>query len=123
VGSADANVEVVTVNEIVTALVGKYGARTPDVKCVINDFIEVVFNNIVAGTSVKIPNFGKFERRTRSARTCNHPRDKTRKIEVEAMYAVGFTPFVKLKNTLKCIKVPAPEEAQAQPAPEEPQSE
>lgn len=93
-------------NELVDCLVKKYPDTTATLmKKVVDTIFDEITTRVTAGNTVKIHNFGRFQRRLRQARVCNHPKDKEKKIQVPATYAVGFEVFAKFKNMVKTIPV------------------
>ena len=75
--------------ELITAMAAKTGMKKSDTQKVLEAFIDVVSDELVAGEKVQITGFGTFEVKERAERTGVNPRTKE-EITIAASKAPAF---------------------------------
>lgn len=85
--------------ELITAIAKKSGYTKGDSETFIDTFIEVLYETLTKGESIKIVNLGDFEIRERDAHAAVNPATKER-VEVAGKKIVKFNISNNLKNLL-----------------------
>ena len=85
--------------DLVVAITEKTDLSKVDVELVIDEFLNLIEENIIDGEEVKISNFGVFYKKARLARKGTNPSDGSI-ITIPANNTVGFRPSKMLKEKL-----------------------
>jgi DNA-binding protein HU-beta len=89
--------------ELIDALALNLGVSKAQAERILNSFVEVITEKLVAGMEINITGFGSFRPVTRSARDGINP--KTRgKMKIPASKSVGFKVGKTLKEAVKGSK-------------------
>lgn len=86
--------------ELISAVATKTGFTKKDVKSAIDATFEIITETLVAGDSVGVTDFGKFDAPERAARESRNPQTGE-PITVAAHKAPRFKPSSALKNAVK----------------------
>ena len=86
-----------TKNDIAKELALKYNLPVEKTRAVLNDFIEIIGNELSKKNKVQLPGFGTFEAKEINERICRNPRTKE-KIVVPSHFAPKFKAGKNLKE-------------------------
>lgn len=78
-------------NDLIQQLVSKHGYTKKAATSIVDDFVDIVLENLGAGNAVSIRNFGCFDILERKARSCPNPQTGER-VEVPAHWIPRFYP-------------------------------
>lgn len=88
----------------VTQLVAdKVGCTKKDAIQIVDAFLEVVEESLIAGDAVNLVNFGKFQTKTRKGRTGRNPKTGE-EIHIEEQRVIGFAAGKGFKDKVKSTK-------------------
>lgn len=86
--------------DLVQQLVEKHGYTKKAATSIIDDFTDIIIENLRDGNSVTIYNFGSFDMLERAARTCINPLNGE-KVDVPAHMIPRFYPGKRMKIVVK----------------------
>ena len=86
-----------TKNDIAKKLALKYNLPVEKTSAVLNDFIEIIGDELSKKNKVQLPGFGTFEEKEINERICRNPRTKE-KIVVPSHFAPKFKAGKNLKE-------------------------
>lgn len=89
----------ITFNELIAKYAESEGCSKNAAKGTIRKVFEVISSEVNNGNGVAIPDFGKFELKTREARKGRNPRTGE-EIEIPETTSISFKPSKSLKSSL-----------------------
>lgn len=87
-------------NDLIEQLVEKHGYTKKAATSIVDDFVDVVLDNLSEGNTVSIRNFGCFDILERKARSCPNPQTGE-KVEIPAHWVPRFYPGNKMRLVVK----------------------
>ena len=91
----------VTKTEFIDQLVKRYGYTKSSAMMLVEDFWNVVLDNIEAGRAVFFYGMGCFDLLERAERTCRNPKNMDQRIRIAAHYVPRFYPGNAMKRAVK----------------------
>lgn len=86
--------------DLIQQLINKHGYTKKSATNVVDDFIDIILENLSEGNTVSIRNFGCFDILERKARSCPNPQTGE-KIDVPAHWIPRFYPGNKMRLAVK----------------------
>lgn len=86
--------------DLILEIASKKDVSKSDVEIVVNEFLQLIENEVIKGNDVKLSNFGVFYKKERKERKGTNPSDG-RIIIIPANSTVGFRPSKQLKEKIK----------------------
>ncbi len=86
--------------ELVKQLIDKHGYTKSAAMAIVDDFADIILDNMREGNSVSIQNFGCFDILLRNARSCPNPQTGE-KIDIPKHYVPRFYPSDKMRTAVK----------------------
>lgn len=86
--------------DLIQQLINKHGYTKKSATNVVDDFIDIILENLSEGNTVSIRNFGCFDILERKARSCPNPQTGE-KIDVPAHWIPRFYPGNKMRLVVK----------------------
>ena len=90
---------IVTVKHLADTLADKHGQSKKDMKSVLDDLVTLLTKNLKGGAKIRIPGFGVFQVRKRSARMGRNPATGEQ-IKIKASKKVAFRAAKELKEAV-----------------------
>lgn len=87
-------------NDLIEQLVEKHGYTKKAATSIVDDFVDVVLDNLSEGNTVSIRNFGCFDILERKARSCPNPQTGE-KVEIPAHWVPRFYPGNRMRLVVK----------------------
>lgn len=87
-------------NDLIEQLVEKHGYTKKAATSIVDDFVDIVLDNLSEGNTVSIRNFGCFDILERKARSCPNPQTGE-KVEIPAHWVPRFYPGNKMRLVVK----------------------
>lgn len=87
-------------NDLIEQLVEKHGYTKKAATSIVDDFVDVVLENLSEGNTVSIRNFGCFDILERKARSCPNPQTGET-VEIPAHWIPRFYPGNKMRLVVK----------------------
>lgn len=87
-------------NDLIEQLVEKHGYTKKAATSIVDDFVDVVLDNLSEGNTVSIRNFGCFDILERKARSCPNPQTGE-KVEIPAHWVPRFYPGSRMRLVVK----------------------
>jgi len=87
-------------NDLIEQLVKKHGYTKKAATSIVDDFVDVVLDNLSEGNTVSIRNFGCFDILERKARSCPNPQTGE-KVEIPAHWVPRFYPGNRMRLVVK----------------------
>ena len=87
-------------NDLIKQLVEKHGYTKKSAISLVDDFADVILENLVEGNTVSIRGFGCFDILERKARSCPNPQTGER-VDVPAHWIPRFYPGKKMRLAVK----------------------
>ena len=86
--------------ELVNQLVAKHSYTKIAATAIVEDFADIIIDNLAQGNTVTLRNFGIFDILERRARSCPNPQTGER-IEIPTHWVPRFYPSVKMRAAVK----------------------
>lgn len=86
--------------DLIEQLVAKHRYTKTAAASVVDDFVDIVIENLRNGNSVSLYGFGKFDRLIRKSRSCPNPQTGET-VEIPDHFIPRFYPGTKLKLAVK----------------------
>lgn len=86
--------------ELIKQLVEKHSYTKKAATSIVEDFTDIIIDNLAAGNTVSIQNFGCFDMIERAARQCPNPQTGEM-IDIPAHWVPRFFPGKKMKTAVK----------------------
>lgn len=87
-------------NDLIEQLVEKHGYTKKAATSIVDDFVDVVLDNLSEGNTVSIRNFGCFDILERKARSCPNPQTGE-KVEIPTHWVPRFYPGNRMRLVVK----------------------
>ncbi len=87
-------------NDLIQQLVSKHGYTKKAATDIVDDFTDIVLENLRGGNTVSLRNFGCFDILERKARSCPNPQTGE-KVDVPAHWIPRFYPGSKMRLAVK----------------------
>lgn len=87
-------------NELIQQLVDKHGYTKKSATSIVDDFVDIILDNLGSGNTVSIRNFGCFDILERKERSCPNPQTGE-KVVVPAHSVPRFYPGNKMRLAVK----------------------
>ena len=87
-------------NDLIEQLVKKHGYTKKAATSIVDDFVDIVLDNLSEGNTVSIRNFGCFDILERKARSCPNPQTGE-KVEIPAHWVPRFYPGNRMRLVVK----------------------
>lgn len=87
-------------NDLIEQLVEKHGYTKKAATSIVDDFVDVVLDNLSEGNTVSIRNFGCFDILERKARSCPNPQTGE-KVDIPAHWVPRFYPGNRMRLVVK----------------------
>lgn len=87
-------------NDLIEQLVEKHGYTKKAATSIVDDFVDVVLDNLSEGNTVSIRNFGCFDILERKARSCPNPQTGE-KVAIPAHWVPRFYPGNRMRLVVK----------------------
>lgn len=87
-------------NDLIEQLVKKHGYTKKAATSIVDDFVDIVLDNLSDGNTVSIRNFGCFDILERKARSCPNPQTGE-KVDIPAHWVPRFYPGNKMRLVVK----------------------
>lgn len=87
-------------NDLIEQLVEKHGYTKKAATSIVDDFVDVVLDNLSEGNTVSIRNFGCFDILERKARSCPNPQTGER-VDIPAHWVPRFYPGNRMRLVVK----------------------
>lgn len=87
-------------SDLIKQLMGKFNYTKKAATTLVDDFCEIVVDNLEMGNTVNIYSFGTFDILERAARSCPNPQTGER-VEVPEHWIPRFYPGSRLKRAVK----------------------
>lgn len=87
-------------NDLIEQLVEKHGYTKKAATSIVDDFVDVVLDNLSEGNTVSIRNFGCFDILERKSRSCPNPQTGE-KVEIPAHWVPRFYPGNRMRLVVK----------------------
>lgn len=87
-------------NNLIQQLVDKHGYTKKSAASVVNDFVDIILENLGEGNTVSIRGFGCFDILERKARSCPNPQTGEN-VEIPAHWVPRFYPGNKMRLVVK----------------------
>lgn len=87
-------------NDLIQQLVDRYGYTKKAATMLVDDFVDIILENLGDGNTVSIRNFGCFDILERKERSCPNPQTGER-VVVPAHWVPRFYPGNKMKLAVK----------------------
>jgi len=91
----------VTRQDLIQQLVDKYGYTKKSATNLVDDFSEIIVDNLQEGNTVSLRNFGVFDIIQRAARSCPNPQNMDEMCDIPAHWVPKFYPSKKMKAAVK----------------------
>lgn len=87
-------------NDLIQQLIDKHNYTKGAATAVVDDFVDIIVDNLRNGNSVSLYGFGKFDALERKARTCPNPQTGET-VEVPPHYVPRFYPGTKMRASVR----------------------
>lgn len=87
-------------NDLIVQLVEKHGYTKKAATSIVDDFVDIVLENLSEGNTVSIRNFGCFDILERKARSCPNPQTGE-KVDIPAHWVPRFYPGNRMRLVVK----------------------
>lgn len=87
-------------NDLIEQLVEKHGYTKKAATSIVDDFVDIVLDNLSEGNTVSIRNFGCFDILERKARSCPNPQTGE-KVDIPAHWVPRFYPGNRMRLVVK----------------------